>query len=107
MVEVDAGPPRKWRHRAVGGMSMGAMAINIALKPPGTFDIVGGLGGYIDLPDLVQAGLRLQLAGFCPLETLEANVESLDDPEADPPVFCGPVPAKEELEFNFRTREAD
>ncbi|MCB9729683.1 MAG: hypothetical protein H6744_05265 [Deltaproteobacteria bacterium] len=96
--DADAGPTRDWRYRAIGGISMGAMAANIALRNPEVFDMVGALGGYIDLPYLVTTGLRLQLAGFCPLETLESHVEALDDIDADPPIFCGPVAPKEELE---------
>ncbi|MEZ4268962.1 MAG: hypothetical protein R3F39_21605 [Myxococcota bacterium] len=96
--DADAKPARPYRFRGIGGISMGAMAANIALRNPDTFDIVGALGGYIDLPYLVTTGLRLQLAGFCPLETLQTHIDAIDDPDADPPTFCGPVAPREELE---------
>jgi hypothetical protein len=94
-----AAPPRLWANRAIGGMSMGASAAIIGLRHPDEFDIVAGLGGYMDLRYMVTTGQRLQLGGFCPLEHLEANISSLDDPEAEPPIFCGPVAPSEELEF--------
>lgn len=97
--EPDApAPTRLWTYRALGGMSMGAVAANIALRDPGLVDVVGALGGYMDLRYMVTTGIRSQLGGFCPLETLEENLGSLNDPAAAPPVFCGPVPAGEELE---------
>ncbi|MGB0590433.1 MAG: hypothetical protein ACPGU1_12225 [Myxococcota bacterium] len=95
----DEGPPRLWANRAIGGMSMGAAAAIIGLRHPDEFDIVAGLGGYMDLRYMVTTGQRLQLGGFCPLEHLEAHVEALNDPEAEPPIFCGPVEPAEELEF--------
>jgi len=103
--ELDAGdaddpepPPRVWAHRAIGGISMGAAAAIIGLRNPEMFDIIAGLGGYMDLRYMVTTGQRLQLGGFCPLEHLEEHVASLDDPDADPPIFCGPAEAVEELE---------
>lgn len=100
-VEADAGgTERLWQYRAIGGISMGAAAANISLANPGTFDVVGALGGYIDHPYLVHAGVRLQLGGFCPLATLEAHPDALNDPGAEPPIFCGPGKTLEELEFS-------
>ena len=96
--DVAAVATRRWTYQAIGGISMGAAAVNIALLQPERFDIVGGLGGYLDLPYIVTTAQRLQLAGFCDLETLEANIDGLDDPAHDPPTFCGPAPAVEELE---------
>ncbi|MGM0575105.1 MAG: alpha/beta hydrolase-fold protein [Myxococcota bacterium] len=91
-------PERRWAHRSIGGISMGAAALNIALRHPEEFDVVGALGGYVDLPYMVSTALRLQLSGFCPLETLEASPDDLDDPDAEPPVFCGPAQPEEDLE---------
>ncbi|PIE20300.1 MAG: hypothetical protein CSA66_00685 [Proteobacteria bacterium] len=80
-------------------MSMGAMSITIALDRPGTFDIVGALGGYPDWSYMMAQMLRLQLAGFCPLERLEDRPDDLDDADADPPVVCGPGRTNSELEY--------
>ncbi|MDP6944881.1 MAG: hypothetical protein QF464_12085, partial [Myxococcota bacterium] len=95
-----AAPVRTWAHRAIGGISMGAAATIIGLRQPEMFDTIAGLGGYMDLRYMVTTGQRLQLAGFCPLAHLEAHVETLDDPDADPPIFCGPVSSGEALEFS-------
>lgn len=92
------GPTRAWTHRAIGGMSMGAAALTIALERPGTFDFVGALGGYADTTYMMAQMLRLHFAGFCALEDLEARPDDLDDPDADPPVLCGPAPARFDLE---------
>ncbi|MCA9518921.1 MAG: hypothetical protein KC635_28490, partial [Myxococcales bacterium] len=89
--------PRVRHSRAIGGMSMGAVAITIALEHPGTFDMVGALGGYADASYLMSHMLRLELGGFCPLATLEAELAALNDPTA--PVWCGPATPKLELEF--------
>ncbi len=96
--DASQGPTRRWVYQAIGGISMGAAAVNIALQQPERFDVVGGLGGYLDIPYIVSTAHRLQLAGFCDLETLAANPDGLDDPAHDPPIFCGPAPAVEELE---------
>ncbi|MFT5431991.1 MAG: hypothetical protein ACI9OJ_002689 [Myxococcota bacterium] len=93
-------PGRVYTGRSIGGVSMGAMAANIALMNPGMFDSVGALGGYIDLRYMVTTGLRLQFGGFCELATLEANIENINDMDADPPVFCGPAKPLYELEFS-------
>lgn len=92
------GPPRTWNFRAIGGVSMGAAAAFIGLQNPKKFDVVGALGGYINFSYFVPAGRRLHLGGFCPLDQLEAAAD-LNDPLANPPVTCGPVPAKFEYEF--------
>ena len=97
---IDAGappPPRTWRFRAIGGVSMGAAAAIIALQHPDDFDVVGALGGYVDLSYLVSGGRRLHLAGFCPLPALKGATD-LNDPNEEG-ISCGPAPAKEELEF--------
>ena len=96
--DVDAGPPRIYANRAIGGVSMGAAAVIMALQNPDKFDFVGGLGGYADLRYLVTTGQRLQLGGFCPLETLTSYPDGLNDPAHDPPLFCGPGRAMEDLE---------
>ncbi|MCC6621616.1 MAG: hypothetical protein IT385_10205 [Deltaproteobacteria bacterium] len=97
--DVPTGPPPPpSAHRAIGGMSMGASAITIALRHPGTFGIVGALGGYPDATYMMAQMLRLQLAGFCPYEDLVARLDALDDASADPPVTCGPRPGLSPLE---------
>lgn len=96
--DASDSPPRRWTWRAIGGISMGAAAVNIATRHPDAFDLVGALGGYIDVPYMVQTGVRLQLAGFCSLADLEARTEALNDPAAEPPIFCGPARADYELE---------
>ena len=98
--DTSIGPvERVWSHRAIGGVSMGAASVNIALGSEEHFDLAAGLGGYIDLRYMMTASHRLQLAGFCPLEQLEANLDSLNDPDAPALQGCGPMPAIEELEF--------
>ena len=95
-----AADSRRWANRAIGGISMGAAAAIIGLRHPDEFDIIAGLGGYMDLRYMVTTGKRLQLGGFCPLDVLEENIANLDDPNASPPIFCGPVAGAEELEFS-------
>ncbi|MFT7624341.1 MAG: hypothetical protein ACI9WU_003528, partial [Myxococcota bacterium] len=95
----DTSAPSESRpaYRAIGGISMGAAALNIALQHPESFDAVGALGGYPAIRYLVRTGLRLQLAGFCPLEML-VDAPDLNAPAADPPIFCGPAQPMYELE---------
>lgn len=96
----DTTPPRPSSFRAIGGMSMGAAAIDIALEEPATFDMVGALGGYADTTYMMAQMLRLHFQGFCPLEALEtaARAGTLDDPTASPPVTCGPSVTRHALE---------
>lgn len=94
----EPGPPRLWRYRAIGGVSMGAAAALVALDHPDAYDIVGALGGYINYTYFVPAGQRLHLGGFCPLEQLAAAPD-LNDPAAVPPVTCGPVEPLYQWEF--------
>lgn len=71
-------PDPRMTHRVIGGMSMGAMALTIALERPYTFDLVGALGGYPDMTYMMAQMLRLHFAGFCDLATLEAALPDLD-----------------------------
>ena len=96
--DIDVGPPRPSTFRAIGGMSMGAAAINVALEHPGTFDMVGALGGYPDSTYMMAQMLRLHFQGFCPLADLAARADDLDNPNAEPPVTCGPALPQHELE---------
>jgi enterochelin esterase-like enzyme len=82
-------------HRAIGGMSMGAMAITIALERPGRFDLVGALGGYPDSTYMMAQMLRMHFGGFCPLETLETQVGELASSRE---LECGPAEPLHELE---------
>ncbi|HRE91347.1 MAG TPA: hypothetical protein PK095_19680, partial [Myxococcota bacterium] len=81
-------------HRVIGGMSMGAMSLTIALERPYTFDLVGALGGYPDMTYMMAQMLRLHFAGFCDLPTLEAALPDLDQVSGCP----APTP-RSELEF--------
>ncbi len=92
-------PDRPWAHRILGGMSMGAASITIALHHPDAFDVVGALGGYADASYMMTLMHRMHLSGFCPLAELEAHPEDLDLLDADPSVDCGPAAARFELEF--------
>ncbi|MFT7578955.1 MAG: hypothetical protein ACI9MR_000617 [Myxococcota bacterium] len=100
--DAIVGPTRDYSHRGIGGISMGAAAATIALHNPDMFDIVGALGGYANTRYMAHQMSRLQLAGFCPLATLEAldlsDPDILDGPEAD----CGLAPALFELEVPQR-----
>lgn len=81
-------------HRVIGGMSMGAMSLTIALERPYTFDLVGALGGYPDMTYMMAQMLRLHFAGFCDLPTLQAALPDLDQVSGCP----APTP-RSELEF--------
>ncbi len=96
--DSEVAPPRPSTFRAIGGMSMGAAAINVALEHPGTFDLVGALGGYADSTYMMAQMLRLHFQGFCALDALEAHPDALDDPDAVPSVICGPAAPLHELE---------
>jgi len=91
--------PRRWTYRALGGMSMGAASGNMALHHPDLFDIVGALGGYIDLQYFAQTAFLLQLGGFCPPEKLSGRLAEINDNNADPPVTCAPDVDLYEHEF--------
>ncbi len=93
--EAEVAPPEPSTFRAIGGMSMGAAAINVALEHPGTFDLVGALGGYADSTYMMAQMLRLQFGGFCALEDLAGRTD-LDDPNAG--VTCGPAQPQQPLE---------
>jgi hypothetical protein len=92
--DVEAGPSQS-TFRAIGGMSMGAMALTIALERPGQFDLVGALGGYPDSTYMMAQMLRMHFGGFCPLETLEGRLADLS---TAPDLACGPVQGQSELE---------
>lgn len=90
--DTDDGRPRT--HRMIGGMSMGAMALTIALERPRDFDLVGALGGYPDLTYMMAQMLRLHFSGFCARVSLEAALPDLD---TAPP--CAANPPRSPLEF--------
>jgi len=96
--EVDVPAPHPSAYRAIGGMSMGAAAITIALKHPDTFGIVGALGGYPDTTYMMAQMLRMHLSGFCAYADLVARLDVIDDLLADPAITCGPIAGTSELE---------
>jgi hypothetical protein len=84
---------RRYTYRAVAGVSMGGAAAMVAAQDLARFDLVGSLGGYVDITYLHHLMTTQLLGGFCPMEQLVANVEHLNDPSW-PGVFCGPVPTE-------------
>jgi len=63
--------------------------VQLALQQPDAFDVVGGLGGYMEVGYVMRSALRLQLAGFCPLASLESSVDTLNAPD-ESGLDCGP-----------------
>lgn len=96
---ADATPtvPRFFNFRAIAGVSMGGAAAMVAAQDFSRFDLVGSLGGYVDITYLHHLMITQILGGFCPTEQLLANLDDLNDPD-QPGVFCGPVPTEHEWE---------
>jgi hypothetical protein len=80
--------PRLLTFRAIGGMSMGAGALNFHSHNPGLVDVVAALGGYVNYSYVIDMLHRQVFGGFCPRELLVANVDALNDPDA-PALQCG------------------
>lgn len=93
-------------HRAVMGVSMGAHGAGaLGFSRPELVDSVGMLGvPLLDWAYMLRLLSRSHLGGFCPYETLVANIDNLVDPATAP--FCGPVQGLEKLEPTGRVLEA-
>ncbi len=93
-------------HRAIMGVSMGAHGAGaLGFSRPELFDSVGMLGvPLVDWAYMLRLISRSHLGGFCPYETLVANIDNLIDPALAP--FCGPVEGVEKLEPSGRLLEA-
>ena len=74
--------PRLLRFRAIGGMSMGAGALNFHSHHPGKVDVVAALGGYVNYPYVIDMLHRQVFGGFCPRDLLLENIDDLNDPAA-------------------------
>ncbi|MBM4354176.1 MAG: hypothetical protein FJ109_10335 [Deltaproteobacteria bacterium] len=83
-----APPPRLLKFRAIGGMSMGAGALNFHAHHPGLVDVVAAQGGYVNYSYVIDMLHRQIFGGFCPRELLLAHVDDLNDPDA-PGLQCG------------------
>ncbi len=90
---ADAPPEtvvRRFTFKVVAGISMGANAVTIAAHHPDRFDAVGSMGGYVDYRYLTYMVTHFFTGGFCPRETILANLAHINDPDW-PGSFCGPV----------------
>lgn len=96
------------RHRAIAGVSMGAIgATALGTEHPQLFDAIGALGGPLD-PGYFLSYLETHyLGGFCTVEELEAIVAAhpehpnpLDDPELLP--CMEPAPSRNEAVLRER-----
>ena len=72
---------RKYTFRALIGTSMGASAMQIGLKHPELFDVIGGQGGYHDFVYMLHMLWRFHFSGFCNYEQLISNIEHLNNPD--------------------------
>ena len=94
---------RLFTYKVIMGVSMGANAVTIASHYPDRFDVIGAMGGYVDFRYLTHVVAYFLLGGFCPMEQILDNLDSIDDP-TNPNVFCGPVkptmPYEWEWSFN-------
>ncbi len=81
-------PQRLLKFRAIGGMSMGAGALNFHSHHPGRVDVVAALGGYVNYSYVIDMLHRQVFGGFCPRELLLAHIDELNDPES-PNLRCG------------------
>lgn len=77
---------RTYRFRGIGGISMGGAAFTFHARHPDEVDFVASLGGYVNFHYLQDYMARMIFGGFCDLDTLLANVDKLNDPDALP---CG------------------
>lgn len=87
LVEAVSGKHKRiYRFRGIGGISMGGAALTFHARHPEVADFVASLGGYVNFHYLQDYMARMIFGGFCDLDTLLANVDKLDDPDALP---CG------------------
>lgn len=89
---------RRFTFRAIGGISMGAVAATIASHRPDWFDVVGSLGGYLDYRYMGHMFRDHLLKGFCPMGQILKNLDKIDDPNAEG-VYCGPIPRDQPHEW--------
>lgn len=80
--------PRLLKFRAIGGMSMGAGALNFHSRNPGLVDVVAALGGYVNYSYIVDMLHRQLFGGFCSHELLLSHLDELNDPDS-PDLQCG------------------
>ena len=85
---VEPPAPRPLKFRAIGGVSMGAGALNFHAHHPGLVDVVAALGGYVNYSYVLDMLQRQIFGGFCSRELLLANLDDLNDPAA-PNLQCG------------------
>ncbi|MBI5526536.1 MAG: hypothetical protein HY897_09385 [Deltaproteobacteria bacterium] len=89
---TDGGVLRHFTYRAISGVSMGACATGfIGGRHPDKFDLVGALGGYIDMVYLLHMVKDRKLSGFCPMQQILDNLADANDPDNNPHIYCGPV----------------
>jgi hypothetical protein len=104
----DIPKPRLLKFRAIGGVSMGAGALNFHAHHPGLVDVVAALGGYVNYSYVIDMLHRQTFAGFCPREVLLAHLDELNDPDS-PNLECGPLESQFPWEFaqNFNNIHPD
>ncbi len=102
-VPLDVTPAKVMRHftyKAIGGMSMGAQAMTVAIHNPGVFDVMGAMGGYIDFRYMAHVIRDKLLGGFCPMDQILQHLDNLDD-ATEPGLNCGPVKADQPYEWDW------
>lgn len=89
---------RTYTFKGIGGMSMGAGALTLHVNHQGVFDHVGANGGYINYEYLADFFRRGFFSGFCPMETILAHLDEINDPNSEA-LDCGPVVPRDPWEF--------
>lgn len=91
---------RRFTFKAIGGVSMGAESAVLAANYPGYFDVVGSMGGYVDLRYFSKVLTHQIFGGFCPMKQILANIDHINEKD-NPKVFCGPVQPNEPYEWKW------
>lgn len=94
MVPAQILPPtqRRFTYRAIAGISMGAGgAASIGFKNPDQFDLIGPMGGLMDMGYLIANMYRTYLGGFCSREEILADPDpaAVDAFVTDTEAECG------------------
>lgn len=98
--EVVEPTMRHFTFKGMTGISMGANGFMAHMRHPGHFDFVGAYGGYINYYYMAPFMRDRIFGGFCDMATLLANIEDLDNPEAEA-LQCGPVGPMYPWEFSW------
>jgi len=91
---------RRFTFKAIGGVSMGAESVVLAANYPGYFDMVGSMGGYVDMRYFSKVLIHQIFGGFCPMDQILANIDHVNEKD-NPKVFCGPVQPTQPYEWKW------